>query len=154
MGSQPLAFSPGSRLERFFLTPALPQLVVVPHHLSPELHFLNVLSDERTSPTSRIEALRRLRRRYPDYDGLGKQPETPTDQAVKTWDRLIERRPGAQPYAEFVQHGQARGFILTAAGQERRAMLWENQVFSPFLRQVRAEHGDAVTDALLAQERR
>ena len=137
------------------MTLALPQLVVVPHHLSPELHFLNVLSDDRTSPTSRIEALRRIRRRYPDYHGLGKQPETPTDQAVRAWDRLIAPGScGTQPCAEFVQHGQARGFILTAAGQERRAMLWENQVFSPFLRQVRAEHGDAVADALLAQERR
>lgn len=136
------------------MTPNLPQLAVVPSRLSAELHFLNVLTDDRTSPTSRIEALRRIRRRYPDYDGLGKQPETPTDQAVKAWDRLIERRPGAQPYAEFVQQGQARGFILTAAGQERLDILWENQVFAPFLRRVRDAHGDAVADALLAQERR
>jgi hypothetical protein len=136
------------------LTTKLPQLAVIPSHLSLELHFLNVLTDDRTSPTSRIEALRRIRGRYPDYNGLGKQPETPTDQAVRAWDRLIERPPGGQHYVEFVQHGHARGFILTAAGQERRDILWENQVFAPFLRRVRDAHGDAVADELLAQERR
>ena len=136
------------------MTPEFPQLVVLPHRLSPELHYLNVLTDDRTSPTSRIEALRRIRRRYPEYAGLGKEPETPTDQAVRAWDRLIERPPRGQPYAEFVTHGQHRGFVLTSTGQERLRTLWENQVFAPFLRQVRAEHGAAVADALLAQERR
>lgn len=136
------------------MTPALPQLVVVPHHLSIELHFLNVLTDDRTSPTSRIEALRRIRRRYPDYLGLGKEPETPTDQAVRAWNRLIERPATGQPYVEFVTHGHSRGFVLTPAGTARRDMLWENQVFMRHVAQVRQEHGHAVADALLAQERR
>ncbi|WP_156373022.1 hypothetical protein [Deinococcus sp. Leaf326] len=136
------------------MTTELPQLTVLPSRLSLELHFLNVLTDDRTSPTSRIEALRRIRGRYPDYTGLGKQPETPTDQAVKAWDRLIERPPGGQHYVEFVQHGHARGLILTPAGVERRDTLWENQVFAPFQRRVRDAHGDAVADALVAQEHR
>lgn len=128
----------------------LPEPDINPLGLSPELHYLLVLAEDPEAPTTRTEALRRIRKRYPAYLGMGRHPENPTSAAVDAWDRLIRRTP---PCVTYVTLGARQGFVLTPVGAERRDLLWENQVFAPFLRRVRAEQGDVVADAVLARER-
>lgn len=132
------------------MTPNLPELIVDPRALSPEHHLLRVLNSEPTNPTSRTEALRLIKKRYPEFTRLGKDPENPPHAVVEAWQRLSQQTK----YVRYAEFGARKGLILTGIGEQRLAELWNLEVVVPNLSRIRAEFGNDVAREVALRERR